>query len=66
MKKYYLSDVQVKEYTTELIRQMTIESFKPDIVVGLTRGGLVPAYLISLYFKCPMVAINKDMDVPDK
>lgn len=64
MKKYFLNESQVKEYAADLIRQMGVDGYKPDIVIGLTRGGLVPANLISQYFNVPMIAVNKNLDIP--
>jgi hypoxanthine phosphoribosyltransferase len=41
----------------------------PDYVVGLTRGGLVPANLISQYLECPMetlkVSLRDDNSSPE-
>jgi xanthine phosphoribosyltransferase len=37
---------------------MTKDSWRPDYVVGLTRGGLLPAVLISQYLDCPMEALT--------
>ena len=32
---------------------MTLNSWKPDYVVGITRGGLIPAVMISQYYQVP-------------
>lgn len=42
----------------DLIKQMNDEGFKPDLIVGITRGGLIPAVLISQYFSLPMATLN--------
>lgn len=42
----------------ELLRQMCLEQWRPDYVVGLTRGGLTPAVLISQYLNVPMHALK--------
>jgi len=44
----------VNELVHNIIRQITLDSFRPDYVIGITRGGLVPAVLISHYFNIPM------------
>lgn len=42
----------------ELLRQMHQQQWKPDYVVGLTRGGLTPAVMISQYLNVPMYALK--------
>jgi hypoxanthine phosphoribosyltransferase len=42
----------------DILRQMTRDSWMPDYVVGLTRGGLLPAVLISQYLDVPMDALK--------
>jgi len=54
--KRYIDDI--KPYVTEIIRQMAIDNWRPDYVVGLTRGGLYPAILISEYLEIPMYTLK--------
>jgi hypoxanthine phosphoribosyltransferase len=42
----------------ELLRQMHQQQWKPDYVVGLTRGGLTPAVMISQYLDVPMHSLK--------
>jgi len=42
----------------EIIRQMHLEDFRPDYIVGIARGGLVPATMLSHYFAKPLMALN--------
>jgi xanthine phosphoribosyltransferase len=42
----------------EILRQMHQDSWKPDYIVGITRGGLEPANMISQYLEIPMQALN--------
>lgn len=49
-----LSWTQVEKLTQEIIRQLHQQQWRPDYVVGLTRGGLAPAVLISQYLSVPM------------
>lgn len=44
--------------TQEILRQMHQQQWKPDYVVGLTRGGLSPAVMISQYLDIPMYALK--------
>ena len=58
MKKVYVNWSDVERQTQEIIRQMYLDDFHPDYVVGLTRGGLIPANLISQYLEVPMHALK--------
>jgi hypoxanthine phosphoribosyltransferase len=62
MRQEYLSDIDVKNCLMDIIRQMYIDGFKPDVVVGLVRGGSVPANLISQFLDIPCYMVNKDED----
>jgi hypoxanthine phosphoribosyltransferase len=42
----------------DILRQMTRDSWMPDYVVGITRGGLLPAALISQYLNVPMETLK--------
>ena len=42
----------------EVLRQIQASSWRPDYVVGITRGGLAPAVLISQYLDCVMHTLN--------
>ena len=58
MKKVYVSWNDVQRQVQELIRQMWKDRWTPDYVVGITRGGLTPANLISQYLGCPMETLK--------
>jgi len=58
MKKIYYSWSEVQGLSLEIIRQISREGWQPDYVVGLTRGGLVPANLISQYLEVPMECLK--------
>ena len=58
MKKVYVSWNDVQRQVQELVRQMWLDRWTPDYVVGVTRGGLVPANLISQYLDCPMETLQ--------
>jgi len=58
MKKIYYSDQQIKSLTHNIIRQLNFSNWKPDLIVGLTRGGLVPSILLSHYLNVPMQSLN--------
>jgi hypoxanthine phosphoribosyltransferase len=52
MKKAYYTWEQIEGMTQDILRQIKDEKF--DAVVGLTRGGLTPAVLVSQYLDIPM------------
>ena len=58
MKKVYVSWNDVQRQVQELVRQMWLDRWTPDYVVGITRGGLVPANLISQYLDCRMETLQ--------
>jgi hypoxanthine phosphoribosyltransferase len=58
MNKIYIGWHEVETMTQEILRQMHQDQWQPDYVVGLTRGGLVPANLISQYLEVPMYTLK--------
>ena len=58
MKKIYHTWQDVEAQTQEILRQIHLDVWRPDYVVGLTRGGLVPANLISQYLGCRMETLK--------
>jgi len=58
MRTINLSEQELKNGVTEILRQLLFASFKPDYIVGLTRGGLIPATMISHYLKVPLHTLN--------
>lgn len=58
MKQTTLTWSDTTKLTQELCRQMQNQSWRPDYVVGLTRGGLTPAVMISQYLEVPMHALK--------
>jgi hypoxanthine phosphoribosyltransferase len=69
MKKVYYSWQDVENQTQEILRQLQRDAWMPNYVVGLTRGGLVPANLISQYLDVPMeclkVSLRDDASQPE-
>jgi len=58
MKKVYYTWQDIEKQTHEILRQLQRDAWRPDYVVGLTRGGLVPATLISQYLEVPMECLK--------
>ena len=69
MKKIYYTWQDVENQTQEILRQLQRDAWRPDYVVGLARGGLVPANLISQYLEIPMeclkVSLRDDTTQPE-
>lgn len=69
MKKIYHTWQDVENQVQEILRQLHLSNWEPDYVVGLTRGGLVPANLISQYLEVPMetlkVSLRDDNSLPE-
>ena len=47
IKKHYYSWQDVERMCTNIVLQMYKDNYKPDYIVGITRGGNIPATIIS-------------------
>lgn len=47
----------IDEMVHILHRHMVRRNYKPDFIVGISRGGLVPAVMLSHIFKVPMLPV---------
>jgi hypoxanthine phosphoribosyltransferase len=56
--KVYYTDKTIKSWMHDIIQTMYADDFKPDYIVGITRGGLTPASMLSYYLRTPMVALD--------
>lgn len=56
--KVYYRDRDVRTWVHSIIRQMNADNWHPDYVVGLTRGGLIPANMLSQYLEVPMETLK--------
>lgn len=54
MKRTYITWADMLAQTQDIIRQLHQDGWRPDYIVGITRGGLTPANLISQYLDVPM------------
>jgi hypoxanthine phosphoribosyltransferase len=57
-RKEYYSVGKVKGLVLDLIKQMYQDTWKPDYIVGINRGGLTPAVMISHFMDLPMYALD--------
>jgi hypoxanthine phosphoribosyltransferase len=56
--KIYYKESTVKGWIHDIVRAMAADHWRPDYVVGLTRGGLVPALMLSHYLEIPMHTLS--------
>lgn len=68
MDKMYLEWHQFNLYIDELASKIKASEWQPDYIVGLTRGGLIPATILSHRLKCPLETLKvslRDGDEPE-
>lgn len=58
MSKRLVSWSQAENHVLEIIRQISSSRWQPEYVVGITRGGLIPATLISHWLECKMYTLD--------
>jgi len=56
-KLFYTWD-QIKTDVHVLCREITLDKFDPQVIVGLSRGGLTPGVMMSHYFKKPFKPVK--------
>jgi hypoxanthine-guanine phosphoribosyltransferase len=58
MKKLIINNTEFKGMLINITRQMATDHWKTDYIVGLTRGGLQAAVMLSHYLDVPMHTLN--------
>lgn len=53
-----LTDARVRGLVAKLLRDFAANGERFDAIAGITRGGLVPANLISQYLELPLITVN--------
>ena len=56
--KRFLSWRDIEGNVLEIARQIGIDEWRPDIIVGVTRGGAMPAVMLSHYLECKMIGLD--------
>ncbi len=56
--KIYVDYKDVEGWVATIGREILLNEWKPDYIVGLTRGGLLPATLLSQYLNVPMHSLD--------
>jgi hypoxanthine phosphoribosyltransferase len=59
-KKVYYSWEDVEHMLATINNEMADDGWRPDYIVGMSRGGLVPAVMLSNMTGIPMHALGKD------
>lgn len=54
MKKKYYEYLHIHDMVSNIVSQMYKDNWRPDYIVGLTRGGLIPAVVMSNLYHIPM------------
>lgn len=58
MSKIYYNDRQIRTAVHNIIRDLNNDNWRPDYIVGLNRGGLTPAVMLSHYLEVPMYTLD--------
>lgn len=58
MNKYIIDNNEFKLLVTGICREISASEWRPDYIVGITRGGLLPAIMISQWFNIPMQSLD--------
>lgn len=58
MTKRYINFDQMKSHCAEIIRQMSADNWKPELIIGITRGGALPAVMLSQYLNVKMIGMD--------
>lgn len=56
--KLYLTYNDVEGFVATIARKIVLSDWRPDYIVGITRGGLLPANLLSQYLNVPMCSLD--------
>ena len=56
--KVFYTFEQMKTDLSGIVDQIEHSGWKPQLILGLTRGGLIPATMLSHQFSAPLIPIN--------
>ncbi len=66
MKKQRINFDEFNRLVSKLARDITVSGWRPDYIVGITRGGLIPAVMLSHYFNVPCETLKISINNPPK
>ena len=58
MKKLWYSWEEMRRDVNVLCREIVLDKFDPEVIVGISRGGLVPGVMMSHWFKKPFKPVK--------
>ena len=58
IKKHYYSWQDIEDMCTNIVKQMYASNYIPDYIVGITRGGNIPATILSNMLNIPCDAVK--------
>jgi hypoxanthine phosphoribosyltransferase len=53
MSKLYYNWSELESDLADIIQQMVVDSYKPDVIIAPGRGGYIPGVMLSHYFDVP-------------
>ena len=57
---------EMRRDVSTLCREISLDNFNPDVIVGISRGGLTPGVMMSHWFKKPFKPVKAALrDFPD-
>lgn len=56
--KYFVTWDEYRGLVAEVARQISVDNWRPDYIVGIGRGGLTAAVMLSHYFDVPMHSLK--------
>lgn len=58
MNKLIITQRDLKNLVAKICRDIMLSGWRPDYIVGITRGGLIPATMISHYLNVPLHTLS--------
>jgi len=58
VKKIYYTWADINKHVAEIAHQVITSGWRPDYVVGITRGGVTPAVMLSHFLGCKMFTLD--------
>lgn len=56
--KLYVTDTMFKHYLSEITRQIALDKWTPQVIIGPSRGGLQMGVMLSHYYEVPFVPLQ--------
>lgn len=58
MNKLIIDQTKFNRLISNMCRTISTDSWRPDYIVGITRGGLLPAVMMSHWLNVPMQSLD--------